>query len=233
MGGAMLGYRPAPAVTRPVPPSATEPPPPTAVETVEELWLTGRHLEQYRHATRLPEPYWREALRRDPGDVRTNTSLGVRLLRAGDLVGAERHLRRAIARLTRRNPNPDDGEAFYQLGLCLRLQGRLAEAEDAFAKATWDRAWQGPAVLRHRAAPWAGRRPSGCAAPRRTGARGGAETCLGVYPAGGASSPDGRSRGCLGRRDRDPGRRPARSLDARGAPSDRGRPSSQRDGRYA
>ena len=30
-------------------------------------------------------------------------------------------------------------------GLCLKLQGRLAEAEDAFAKATWNRAWQGPA----------------------------------------------------------------------------------------
>ena len=144
-GRPILGYRPAPALTRPVPPSATEPPPPAEIETVDELWLTGRHLEQYRHATRLPEPYWREALRRDPGDARTNTSLGVRLLRAGDLRAAEEHLRRAIARLTERNPNPDDGEPFYQLGLCLKLQSRPAEAEEALTKATWNRAWQAPA----------------------------------------------------------------------------------------
>ena len=30
---------------------------------------------QYRHATRSPEPYWREALRRDPGDYRSNLAL--------------------------------------------------------------------------------------------------------------------------------------------------------------
>ena len=144
-GRPILTYRPAPGVDRPVPASATEPLPPAAIGTVEELLLTGRHLEQYRHATRLPEPYWREALRRDPGDTRSNTALGVRLLRAGDLRGAEHHLRRAIARLTQRNPNPYDGEPHYQLGLCLRLQGRLDEAEDAFAKAAWNRAWQGPA----------------------------------------------------------------------------------------
>lgn len=144
-GRPILTFLPAPAVDRPVPASATEPPPPAAIDTVEELLLTGLHLEQYRHATRLPEPYWREALRRDPDDVRTNTALGVRLLRAGDLRAAEDHLRRAIARLTQRNPNPYDGEPHYQLGLCLQLQGRLDEAEDAFAKATWNRAWQGPA----------------------------------------------------------------------------------------
>lgn len=35
--------------------------------TVEELYLTGQHIEQYRHATYRPDPYYLEALKRDPG----------------------------------------------------------------------------------------------------------------------------------------------------------------------
>ncbi len=145
-GRTILDYAPTLPIERPAPASATEPPPPRSIRTVEQLWLTGRHLEQYRHATRRPEPYWEEALRRDPGDARSNTALGVQRLRAGDLPAAEAHFRRAIARLTERNPNPGDGEASYQLGLCLMLLGRLGEAEEALAKATWNRAWQGPAA---------------------------------------------------------------------------------------
>jgi tetratricopeptide (TPR) repeat protein len=49
-------------------------------------------------------------------------------------------LRKAIERLTRRNANPYDSEAFYNLGLCLRYVGRGDEAYDAFYKATWSQA---------------------------------------------------------------------------------------------
>ncbi len=108
----------------------------------DELFLTGLHLEQYRHATRMPEAYWAEALRRDPGDARCNLALGRWHLRRGEFAAAERHLRASIARLTHRNANPADGEPFYQLGRCLRHQGRDAEAYDAFYKATWNHAWQ-------------------------------------------------------------------------------------------
>ena len=47
---------------------------------------------------------------------------------------AEEHLRRAIERRVRRNPNPYDGEAYYQLGLTLRYQGRVEEAYGALYK---------------------------------------------------------------------------------------------------
>ncbi len=33
----------------------------------EELFLTGLHIEQYRHATYRPDPYYLEGLKRDPG----------------------------------------------------------------------------------------------------------------------------------------------------------------------
>jgi tetratricopeptide (TPR) repeat protein len=120
---------------------ATEPPAPEAIPSTDELYLTGLHLDQYRHATRSPEPYWREALRRDPGDARCNTALAARLAQAGRLEEAESHLRTAVDRLTRRNPNPRDGEAHYRLGVVLARQGREAEALEALGKAVWDGAW--------------------------------------------------------------------------------------------
>ncbi|MBZ0301440.1 MAG: tetratricopeptide repeat protein, partial [Anaerolineae bacterium] len=104
--------------------------------------LNGLHLEQYRHATFQPEPYYEEALRRDPLDSRCNNALGLLLLRRGKFADAEAYFRQAIRGLTRRNPNPYDGEPYYNLGLALKMQGRHTEAYDAFYKAVWSAAWQ-------------------------------------------------------------------------------------------
>jgi tetratricopeptide (TPR) repeat protein len=137
-------------VARPehIPAPAKEPPSPDEVQTVEELYITGLHLEQYRHATRSPEPYWEEALRRDPFDSRCNTALGKLLLRRGLFSKAEEHFRRAIQRLTARNPNPATGEPHYYLGLSLLFEDRDAEAYAAFYKATWNFEWRSAAYYR-------------------------------------------------------------------------------------
>ncbi|MFG3340809.1 DUF5107 domain-containing protein [Glycomyces sp. NPDC048151] len=148
-GEVLVAWRPRAVPTEPgteVEP-ATEPPAPEAIMSTDELYLTGLHLDQYRHATRSPEPYWHEALRRDPGDARCNTALAARLAKAGRLAEAEAHLRAAVERLTRRNPNPRDGEAHYRLGVVLARQGREAEAIAAFGKAGWDRAWTDAAAV--------------------------------------------------------------------------------------
>jgi tetratricopeptide (TPR) repeat protein len=129
----------------PVPPPATEPAAPREIASADQLYLTGLHLDQYRHATRKPELYWREALRRDPGDARCNTALGGWHLRRGEFDAAEQHLRTAIGRLTERNPNPTEGESYYLLGLTLRYLSRDDDAYDAFYKATWNQAWQSAA----------------------------------------------------------------------------------------
>lgn len=125
--------------------AALEPPPPAAVESVELLYLIGRHLQQYRHATRSPEPYWDEALRRDPGHAASHVGLAARRYDQGLFAAAERHLRAAIDRLTSYNRNPAEGEAHYRLGLTLLRLGREDEAYGAFAKAGWLRPWTGPA----------------------------------------------------------------------------------------
>lgn len=124
--------------------AATEPPLPCDIESVEELFLTGLHLEQYRHATRSPEAYWQEALRRDPNDSRSNNALGLWHLRRGEFAHAERCFKTAIKRLRIRNPNPYDGEALYNLGLTLRLRGKHDQAYKMFGKASWNAAWFAP-----------------------------------------------------------------------------------------
>ncbi len=146
----VISYQPEVTRRGDPPPPATEPPPPAEIDSLEELWLTGMHLQQYRHATRRPEPYYREALRRDPGDSRTNTAMGEWHLRRGEYDDAERHLRAALERLSVRNSNPRDGEASYLLGVTLRLAGRPAEADAAFGKALWNGAY-GPAANTARA----------------------------------------------------------------------------------
>ena len=140
-GRELISYRPKPRAKGDIPEPATEPPAPEEIASNDELFITGLHLEQYRHATRSPVMYWREALRRDPLDVRGNNAMGLWRLRRGEFVEAESHFRRAIIRLTRRNPNPYDSEPYYNLGLCLRYLKRDAEAYDAFYKATWSQAW--------------------------------------------------------------------------------------------
>jgi tetratricopeptide (TPR) repeat protein len=143
-GRELIHYRPEIVEGKPLPPPAREPPAPEGVKSNEELYLIGLHLEQYRHPTRSPEPYYEEALRRDAFDARSHNALGLRCLRRGEFSRAEHHFLRAIERLTQRNPNPYDGEAYYNLGLTLKHQGRLDEAYAAYFKATWNQAWQGP-----------------------------------------------------------------------------------------
>ncbi|MGP8253302.1 MAG: DUF5107 domain-containing protein [Terracidiphilus sp.] len=146
-GEEIVGYAPAQIHPSDPPTVATEPLLPEDIASADELYLTGLHLEQYRHATRDPEPYWREAVRRDPGDCRSNNALGLWHLRRGEFPKADSHFRSAISRLTHRNANPRDGEPYYNLGLTLQLQRRHDEAYSAFYKATWNAAWRAPAYF--------------------------------------------------------------------------------------
>ena len=143
VGRELISYRPRIPERDEVPPPASEPPVPADVASADELYLTGLHLEQYRHATRSPALYWQEALRRDPLDARCNNAMGRWHLHRGEFAQAEGYFRRAIERLTRRNPNPYDGEVYYNLGQCLRFLGSEEDAYAALYKATWNQAWAG------------------------------------------------------------------------------------------
>ncbi|HAA02446.1 MAG TPA: DUF5107 domain-containing protein, partial [Syntrophobacteraceae bacterium] len=121
----------------PLPETAKPPKLPHRITSLDELYLTGLHVEQYLHFSLDPAPYWERALELDPADSRSNNALGRLLLRRGDFTGAETLFRKCIQTLTRYNFNPYDGEPYYNLGLALVHQGRFDEAYNHFYKATW------------------------------------------------------------------------------------------------
>ena len=126
---------------RPIPDAAEAALPPTETKTNDQLFLTGLHLEQYRHATWSALDYYEEALRRDPNDVRCLNQTGLWYLRRGRFDKAEGYLRRAVRIWQRRNPNPYDGEAIFNLALTLKYLHQPQQAYELFWKSTWNKAW--------------------------------------------------------------------------------------------
>ncbi len=141
-GHLLISYTPVRAKEEAIPQPAKAIGDPGKIKTNEELYLAGLHLEQYRHATYAPVLYYEEALRRDPSDIRCNNALGLWYVKHGQFAKAEPYFYHAIEKLTRHNPNPYDGEPYYNLGLCLVYQQKWDEAYDAFYKACWNASWQ-------------------------------------------------------------------------------------------
>ncbi|WP_440119218.1 DUF5107 domain-containing protein [Paenibacillus sp. QZ-Y1] len=141
-GRVLVSYQPSQPAIDEVPETATPLPLPSEIRTTEQLYLAGVHIEQYRHATYEPESYYLEGLKRDPGDIRLNIAYGTLMLRRGLFHEAEVCFRQAVKSLTWKNTNPYDSEAFYQLGVCLKLQGRQEEAYSMLYKAIWSAQYQ-------------------------------------------------------------------------------------------
>ena len=140
-GKILVDWQPEPDEKKAIPEAANAAKLPEEIDSNEQLYLTGLHLEQYRHATYDPRDYYMEALRRDPKDSRCNNAMGLWLLQRGKFQEAESYFRKAIETLTERNPNPINGEPYYNLGLALRFQGKNQEAFDAFYKSVWNDAF--------------------------------------------------------------------------------------------
>lgn len=146
-GKVLISYIPEKPIEGELPQAAAAAKQPNEIESNEQLFLTGLHIEQYRHATYIATDYYEEALRRDPQDARSNNAMGLWYFKKGQLSKAKGYFEKAIETLTQRNPNPYDSEAYYNLGLCLKKLGQYEEAYTAFYKATWAAAWQDVAYL--------------------------------------------------------------------------------------
>ena len=141
-GKELVSYSPVKLTPEAVPQGVTNPPPPADVKTNEELYLIGLRAQQFHDPVTDPMPYWEEALRRDPGDSRVNTVMGITAYTKAKYTDAEKYLRTAIARLTDKFTTPKDAEAIYYLGATLKAEGKTGEAYTNFYKATWSQAWK-------------------------------------------------------------------------------------------
>lgn len=141
-GREIIAYTPRPKKNAPLPPPVVAPFAPKDVTTNEELYFWGLRLEQFHNPALEPYPYYEEALRRDPSDVRVNTAMALLYLKRGMYFEAEGCLRAALARSTFNYTRPKDGEAHYYLGVACRRLGKSGQAEEAFERAAWDPAWQ-------------------------------------------------------------------------------------------
>ena len=82
-------------------PEPVDPPgAPEEYETNEELYLAGLRLEEFYNPQIEPYPYYEEALKRDSNDVRVNIQLGVLYCKRAMWRQAEKHLQRAVDRLS-------------------------------------------------------------------------------------------------------------------------------------
>ncbi len=120
---------------------------PCEIETVEELYINGLHLEQYKQHNYNACDYYREGLRRDGGDIRCNTAMARYCLKNGQFEECIAFADVAIERLTARNQHPSDVEAFYLKGMALKYLGRLDDAYDTLYRAGWDYSWRSSAFF--------------------------------------------------------------------------------------
>ena len=110
---------------------------PEEIETVDELFINGLHLIQYRHHTFVPEDYFMEGLKRDPYDIRCNLEMGKLKLYKGLFEESLGFFDKALVRLTSRNETPYDTEVYYYRGLVLSYLGKKDEAYDSLYKCVW------------------------------------------------------------------------------------------------
>lgn len=138
-GDTLLSYQPVKyEYKKELPPVVEVPKNPSEYKTVEELYLTGSRIKQFHNATLDAEVYYNEALKHDPGDIRTNVALGNIYLKKANYGMAITHLRTAIKRLTANYTRPESCEALYLLGVALKATGQYASAIDTLNRAAWD-----------------------------------------------------------------------------------------------
>ncbi|MCL4141659.1 UNVERIFIED_CONTAM: hypothetical protein GTU68_026580 [Idotea baltica] len=141
-GKTLVDWEPDKDLTGEIPEAAKAAKEPKDIDTVEGLFLQGLHLEQYRHATFDPTDYYNEALKRAPKDIRSNNAMGLWYMRKGQLEKALTYFNTAIDSLTNHNPNPYDGEPYFNKGLALNFLGKKDEAYGSFFKSCWNAQWQ-------------------------------------------------------------------------------------------
>jgi len=117
-----------------LPQGAEAPPAPEKVQSQDKLYLFGDRFYRYNNPEKA-ETYFREALQRDPGDLRSNTALGEMALKNGLYQTALDHFNISLER------DESYFKVWYYKGLTqIRLEC-LEGAEESLNRATYSLGW--------------------------------------------------------------------------------------------
>ncbi|MEM9831324.1 MAG: DUF5107 domain-containing protein [Bacteroidota bacterium] len=114
---------------------------PQEIESVEDLYLTGRFVEQFKRPGMNPDDYYLAGLEKSPNDYRLNLAMGMRRLDQTRYQEALDYLQKAADKLKVKYYQPKEGELFYYLGMAQKQLGQTEEAYHNFAQSTWYYAW--------------------------------------------------------------------------------------------
>ncbi|WP_161991932.1 DUF5107 domain-containing protein [Flagellimonas algicola] len=140
-GKELISYRPYKPQKPELPETQKRVKEPAAYETVEDLYLTGRFVEQFNRPGMNADDYYLAALKKSPNDYRTNIALGQRRLNQMRYAEALEHLQAAAEKLKVKYYQPKEGELFYFRGLAHKALGNHDKAYKDLARATWYYQW--------------------------------------------------------------------------------------------
>ena len=147
-GEVLVSYQPVDKKYDPALPETVERPAlPKDIQTIEELYMAGSRIGQFYNTSLNAMDYYTEALKRDPGDIRTNTAVGNIYLKNGDYLTARKYFAAAVKRLTKDYTRPSNCEALYLQGLTLKALELYDEAIDTLYRASWDYAFHSASYL--------------------------------------------------------------------------------------
>ncbi|MBU2946222.1 DUF5107 domain-containing protein [Zobellia uliginosa] len=140
-GNELISYTPYKPANPQLPENQEKVKKPEELKTVEDLYLTGRFVEQFRRPGIEPDDYYLAALDKSPNDYRTNLALGIRRITQTKYEEALKYLQTAADKLKVKYYQPKEGEIFYYLGLAHQALGHKEEAYANLARATWYYQW--------------------------------------------------------------------------------------------
>ncbi|MBQ8310020.1 MAG: DUF5107 domain-containing protein [Clostridia bacterium] len=115
----------------------TDMPEAAKMQSAQELYLAGVHVDQYRDPAVHPNAYWEEALKRDIAHIPSLISMARYEYKNLRLESARSYAERAVAEICRFNNHPTSGEAYYVYAQILEALGEYKTAYDNYYKASF------------------------------------------------------------------------------------------------
>lgn len=115
----------------------TDMPSAAGMNDVDELYLAGVHVDQYRDPHTNPDSYWKEALKRKINHIPSLIAMAKYELNRYCLESAEEYILKAIDAITIYNERVQSGEVYYTYAKILEAKGEIDKAYNYYYKAYW------------------------------------------------------------------------------------------------